>query len=112
MVQKKISLTNVKANKLLMSVQVSSKYSTSFQSYRRKTQNLVAEKTDFSENRASRNFDLMIITWCLLKITLQAPFLNVQMTFDHSSSSLDRQCQMASTENNTSGPVPQCLNDV
>ncbi|GKF80225.1 hypothetical protein Tco_0238827, partial [Tanacetum coccineum] len=47
--------------------------------------------------------------WCLLKITLQAPFLNVQMMFEHSSSSLGRQCQMASAENNTSGPVPQCL---
>ncbi|GJR12930.1 hypothetical protein Tco_0795582 [Tanacetum coccineum] len=34
---------------------------------------LVAEKTDTSENRASRNFDLMIIRWRLLKITLQAP---------------------------------------
>ncbi|GKA42677.1 hypothetical protein Tco_0735337 [Tanacetum coccineum] len=28
---------------------------------------------DISENRASRNFDLMIIKWRLLKITLQAP---------------------------------------
>ncbi|GJV61048.1 hypothetical protein Tco_1467148 [Tanacetum coccineum] len=53
-----------------------------------KTQSLVAEKTDISENRASRNFDLMIIKWCLLKITLQAPFLNAFvlqsiMTSDH-----------------------------
>ncbi|GKF41600.1 hypothetical protein Tco_0124942, partial [Tanacetum coccineum] len=52
-----------------------------------------AEKTDISENRASRNFDMMIIKWCLLKITLQAPFLNapflnVQKTFDRSRSSL------------------------
>ncbi|GJR54172.1 hypothetical protein Tco_1404693 [Tanacetum coccineum] len=46
---------------------------------------------DISENRASRNFDLMI---------------NI-MTFEHSSSSLGRQCQMVSAENNTSGPVPQ-----
>ncbi|GKB57100.1 hypothetical protein Tco_0913286 [Tanacetum coccineum] len=30
-----------------------------------------------------------------------------QMTFEHSCSSLGRQCQMASAENNTSGPVPQ-----
>ncbi|GJU45894.1 hypothetical protein Tco_1203160 [Tanacetum coccineum] len=80
-----------------------------------------------AENRASRNFDLMIIKWRLLKITLQAPFLNVQMTFEHNSSSLGHQClmmsdhnssdlapqrQMASAENNTSGPVPQCSNDV
>ncbi|GJV05331.1 hypothetical protein Tco_1338900, partial [Tanacetum coccineum] len=44
--------------------------------------------TDISENRASRNFDLMIIKWCLLKITLQAPFLIVQKTFDRRRSSL------------------------
>ncbi|GJV48367.1 hypothetical protein Tco_1438579 [Tanacetum coccineum] len=48
------------------------------------------------------------VKWCLLKITLQAPFLNVQMTFEHSSSSLGHQCQMVSAENNTSGPIPQC----
>ncbi|GJY10475.1 hypothetical protein Tco_0378660 [Tanacetum coccineum] len=58
------------------------------QSYKGRTQSLVAEKTDISENRASRNFDLMIIKWRLLKITLQAPFLNVQMTFEQRSSSL------------------------
>ncbi|GKF81451.1 hypothetical protein Tco_0240053, partial [Tanacetum coccineum] len=29
------------------------------------------------------------------------------MTFEHSSSSLGRQCQMVSTENNTLGLVPQ-----
>ncbi|GKG32220.1 hypothetical protein Tco_0427170 [Tanacetum coccineum] len=33
---------------------------------------------------------------------------NMEMTFEHGSSSLSRQCQMASAENNTSGPVPQC----
>ncbi|GKB36574.1 hypothetical protein Tco_0881516 [Tanacetum coccineum] len=49
------------------------------------------QKTDISENRASRNFDLMIIKWCLLKITLQAPFLNVKKTFDRSRSSLGLQ---------------------
>ncbi|GJY29091.1 hypothetical protein Tco_0404858 [Tanacetum coccineum] len=58
------------------------------QSYRGRTQSFVAEKTDISENRASRNFDLMINKWCLLKITLQAPFLNVQMTFEQRSSTL------------------------
>ncbi|GJR84786.1 reverse transcriptase domain-containing protein [Tanacetum coccineum] len=47
--------------------------------------------------------------WRLLKITLQAPFLNVQMTFKHNCSSLGRQCQMASAENNTSGPIPQSM---
>ncbi|GJX79818.1 hypothetical protein Tco_0327967 [Tanacetum coccineum] len=51
------------------------------QSYRGRTQSLVAKKKDISENRASRNFDLMITKWRLLKITLQAPFLNVQKTF-------------------------------
>ncbi|GKF67730.1 hypothetical protein Tco_0197409 [Tanacetum coccineum] len=78
--------------------------------------------------------------WCLLKITLQAPFQNVQKTFDHSRSSLSLhgndvcshqfrprsssmmsdhnssdlapQRQMVSAETNTSGPVPQCSNDV
>ncbi|GKC77285.1 hypothetical protein Tco_1128059 [Tanacetum coccineum] len=46
------------------------------------------------------------IKWCLLNITLQAPFLNVQMTFEHSSSSLGHQCLMVSAENNTLGPAP------
>ncbi|GKB39368.1 hypothetical protein Tco_0884310 [Tanacetum coccineum] len=56
-----------------------------------------------------------------------APFLNVQMTFEHNSSSLGHQClmmsdhnssdlapqrQMVYAENNTSGPVHQCSNDV
>ncbi|GJX09710.1 reverse transcriptase domain-containing protein [Tanacetum coccineum] len=34
------------------------------------------------------------------------------MMFEHNSSSLGRQRQMASAENNTLGPVPQCSNDV
>ncbi|GKF49191.1 hypothetical protein Tco_0142442, partial [Tanacetum coccineum] len=33
----------------------------------------------------------------------------MSMTFEHNSSSLGRQCQMVSAENNTSGPVHQCL---
>ncbi|GKF94293.1 hypothetical protein Tco_0283993, partial [Tanacetum coccineum] len=69
-----------------------------------RTQSLVAKKKDIAENRASRNFDLMInvqasvvnVKWCLLKITLQAPFLNVKKSFDRSRSSLGRQCQMMS----------------
>ncbi|GJW34801.1 hypothetical protein Tco_0057721 [Tanacetum coccineum] len=44
------------------------------------------------------------IKWRLLKITLQAPFLNVQMMSDHNSSDLAPQRQMVSAENNTSGP--------
>ncbi|GKA01388.1 hypothetical protein Tco_0674053 [Tanacetum coccineum] len=96
---------------------VNTKYSLKYryivQSYKGRTQSLVAKKKDISENRASKIFDLMInVKWRLLKITLQAPFLNVQMMFEHSSSSQGRQCQMASAENNTSGPVPQCSNDV
>ncbi|GKG44246.1 hypothetical protein Tco_0485684, partial [Tanacetum coccineum] len=50
------------------------------------------KKKDISENRASRNFDLMIIA----------------MMSDHNSSDLAPQRQMVSAENNTSGPVPQC----
>ncbi|GKG24009.1 hypothetical protein Tco_0392045, partial [Tanacetum coccineum] len=48
------------------------------------------EKTDISENRASRNFDLMI---------------NI-MTFEHSSSSIGHQCLMMS-DNNSSDLTPQ-----
>ncbi|GKG21672.1 hypothetical protein Tco_0384267, partial [Tanacetum coccineum] len=43
-----------------------------------RTQSLVAKKKDISENRASRNFDLII----------NAPFINVQMTSVHISSGL------------------------
>ncbi|GKB83337.1 hypothetical protein Tco_0950232, partial [Tanacetum coccineum] len=82
---------------------------------------LVMEKTDISDYRASRNFDLMMDKWCLLKITLQAPFLNVHMTFeqrssslvlhqmmsDHNSSDLAPQRQEMSVENVPSGLVPQ-----
>ncbi|GKG50229.1 hypothetical protein Tco_0521329 [Tanacetum coccineum] len=52
------------------------------------------------------------IKWRLLKITLQAPFLNVQTMSDHNSSDLAPQRQIASAENNTSGLVPQCSNDI
>ncbi|GKC61819.1 hypothetical protein Tco_1089417 [Tanacetum coccineum] len=47
------------------------------------------------------------VKWCLLKITLQAPFLNVQMTFEHSSSSLGHQCQMT-FEHSSSSLGHQC----
>ncbi|GKF53734.1 hypothetical protein Tco_0160644, partial [Tanacetum coccineum] len=47
------------------------------------------------------------IKWRLLKITLQAPFLNVQITSVHISSGLVLH-QMASAENNSSGLVLQC----
>ncbi|GKF18788.1 hypothetical protein Tco_0063706, partial [Tanacetum coccineum] len=41
--------------------------------------------------------------WRLLKITLQAPFLNVQMMSDHNSSDLAPQRQEMSVENVSSG---------
>ncbi|GJT35266.1 hypothetical protein Tco_0925685 [Tanacetum coccineum] len=47
------------------------------------------------------------IKWRLLKITLQAPFLNVQMMSDHNSSDLAPQRQEMSVENVSSGLVPQ-----
>ncbi|GKF08252.1 hypothetical protein Tco_0042476 [Tanacetum coccineum] len=45
------------------------------------------------------------VKWCLLKITLQAPFLNVQMMSDHNSSDLAPQRQEMSVENVSSGLV-------
>ncbi|GKE94461.1 hypothetical protein Tco_1579316, partial [Tanacetum coccineum] len=47
------------------------------------------------------------VKWRLLKITLQAPFLNVQMMSDHNSSDLAPQRQEMSIENVSSGLVPQ-----
>ncbi|GJY48206.1 hypothetical protein Tco_0438162, partial [Tanacetum coccineum] len=47
------------------------------------------------------------VKWRLLKITLQAPFLNVQMMSDHNSSDLAPQRQEMSVENVSSGLVPQ-----
>ncbi|GKF98893.1 hypothetical protein Tco_0297676, partial [Tanacetum coccineum] len=67
-------------------------------SYRGRTQSLVAKKKDISENRASSNFDLMVIN---------APFLNVQMMSDYNSSDLAPQRQEMSVENVSSGLVPQ-----
>ncbi|GJX86552.1 ribonuclease H-like domain-containing protein [Tanacetum coccineum] len=67
------------------------KYRYIVQSYKGRTQSLVAEKTDISENRASRNFDLMI---------------NIMMS-DHNSSDLAPQRQEMSVENVSSGLVPQ-----
>ncbi|GKG46541.1 hypothetical protein Tco_0501387, partial [Tanacetum coccineum] len=56
-------------------------------SYRGRTQSLAAKKNDISENRASRNFDLMIIKR-RLSTSVQASVINVKMTFDHISSGL------------------------
>ncbi|GJR77376.1 hypothetical protein Tco_0089741 [Tanacetum coccineum] len=66
------------------------------QSYRGRTQSLIAKKKDISENRASKNFDLMITKRRLIA-AVQASVINVQMV---------------SAKNNTSGPVPQCSKDV
>ncbi|GKG18549.1 hypothetical protein Tco_0372847, partial [Tanacetum coccineum] len=60
-------------------------------SYKGRTQSLVAEKTDISENRALRNFDLMINT----------------MMCDYNSSDLAPQRQEMSVENISLGLVPQ-----
>ncbi|GKG38784.1 hypothetical protein Tco_0460496, partial [Tanacetum coccineum] len=56
-----------------------------------RTQSLVAKKEDISENRASRNFDLMI----------------TQIMSDHNSSDLAPQRQEMSVEHVSSGLVPQ-----
>ncbi|GJR02226.1 hypothetical protein Tco_0319086 [Tanacetum coccineum] len=59
--QMQISLTNVKANKPNVRAVTTLKYKYIVQSYRGRTQSLVAKKKDILKNRASRNFDLMII---------------------------------------------------
>ncbi|GKF30220.1 hypothetical protein Tco_0096562 [Tanacetum coccineum] len=58
------------------------------------------------ENNTSGPTSLHNDKWRLLKITLQAPFLNVQMTFEHISSSLGHQCLMMS-DHNSSDLAPQ-----
>ncbi|GKF77447.1 hypothetical protein Tco_0229917 [Tanacetum coccineum] len=52
------------------------KYMYIVQSYRGRTRSLVAKKKDISENRASRNFDLMI-TKRRLNTAVQASVINV-----------------------------------
>ncbi|GJQ97158.1 retrovirus-related pol polyprotein from transposon TNT 1-94 [Tanacetum coccineum] len=56
------------------------------QSYKGRTQSLVAEKTDISENRASRNFDLMINTMTFEQRS--SSLVLHQMTSDHNRSEL------------------------
>ncbi|GKG24973.1 hypothetical protein Tco_0395601, partial [Tanacetum coccineum] len=77
-------------------------------------QSLVAKKKDISENRASRNFDLMITKWCLNTAVqasvINAPFLNDKMMSDHNSSDLAPQRQEMSVGNVSSGLVPQGQN--
>ncbi|GKG00220.1 hypothetical protein Tco_0301910, partial [Tanacetum coccineum] len=93
------------------------KYRYIVQSYRGRTQSLVAKKKDISENRASRNFDMMIMS-------KDAPFLNVQkkmmmsvhissglvlhqMTSDHIRSELG--IKVHSNEQSSSKLVPKVV---
>ncbi|GKG44376.1 hypothetical protein Tco_0485814, partial [Tanacetum coccineum] len=69
-----------------------------------RTQSLVAKKKDITENRASRNFDLMITRRRLIAADQASVFM--AMMSDHNSLDLAPQRQMVSAENNTSGPVP------
>ncbi|GKB01097.1 hypothetical protein Tco_0829141 [Tanacetum coccineum] len=113
--EKGFAIAAFKKNELrkLTGNSVNTKYSLKYkyivQSYKGRTQSLVAEKTDISENRASRNFDLMIIKWRLLKITLQAPSSLVlhQMTSDHNRSELG--IQDYSNEQSSSKLVPKVV---
>ncbi|GKA59090.1 hypothetical protein Tco_0758403 [Tanacetum coccineum] len=88
MVQMQISLTNVKSNKAtILSMQCNSlklQYNRLF--YRGRTQSLVAKKKDISENRASRNFDLMITQRRLIAADQASVFM--AMTSVHISSGL------------------------
>ncbi|GJU27561.1 retrovirus-related pol polyprotein from transposon TNT 1-94 [Tanacetum coccineum] len=93
------------------------KYMYIVQSYRGRTQSLVAKTVQAS---------VVNVKWRLLKITLQAPFLNVRMTFEqrssslghqclmtfeHSSSSLGHQCQMAFVHNSSGLVLYQMTSD-
>ncbi|GKG30435.1 hypothetical protein Tco_0420333, partial [Tanacetum coccineum] len=83
-------------------------------------QSLVAEKTDISENRASRNFDLMINKKRRLIAPDQASVFMAmtfeqhssslvlhQMTFDHNRSELG--IQVYSNEQSSSKLVPKVV---
>ncbi|GJT61312.1 putative ribonuclease H-like domain-containing protein [Tanacetum coccineum] len=80
-------------------------------SYRGRTQSLVAKKKDISENRASRNFDLMITPRSSMfkrrLITADQASVFIGMMSDHNSSDLAPQRQEMSVENVSSGLVPQ-----
>ncbi|GKD67459.1 hypothetical protein Tco_1309567, partial [Tanacetum coccineum] len=70
-----------------------------------RTQSLVAEKTDISKNRASRNFDLMIII-----LTFDQRSLSLvlhQMTSDHNRSEL--RSHDHSNEQSSSKLVPKVV---
>ncbi|GJY22970.1 hypothetical protein Tco_0396628 [Tanacetum coccineum] len=60
---------------------------------------------DISENRASRNFDLMIII--MTSVHISSGLVLHQMMSDHNSSDLAPQRQEMSVENVSSGLVPQ-----
>ncbi|GJS70002.1 ribonuclease H-like domain-containing protein [Tanacetum coccineum] len=120
---KMISLTNVESNKALnvsAGVLSSLKYRYIVLSYRGRTQSLVAKKKDISENRASRNFDLMItMTFEQRSSSLghqclndcQASVINVQDS-DHNSQTSAPQRQMVPTEITHQAPFLKFKNDV
>ncbi|GJQ96305.1 hypothetical protein Tco_0007444 [Tanacetum coccineum] len=56
------------------------------QSYKGRTQSLVAEKTNISENRASRNFDMMINI--MTSVHISSGLVLHQMTSEHNRSEL------------------------
>ncbi|GJZ49941.1 hypothetical protein Tco_0604131 [Tanacetum coccineum] len=60
-----------------------------------------------SNSLADFQASVVNVKWRLLKITLQAPFLNDKMMSDHNSSDLAPQRQEMSVENVSSGLVPQ-----
>ncbi|GJT94904.1 hypothetical protein Tco_1090422 [Tanacetum coccineum] len=83
---------------LFNGAQLNKKYSLKYryivQSYKGRTQSLVAEKTNISENWASRNF-------------ADQASVFMAMMFDHNNSDLAPQRQEMSVENVSSGLVPQ-----
>ncbi|GKB38343.1 hypothetical protein Tco_0883285, partial [Tanacetum coccineum] len=63
-----------------------------------------------SEQAPNVSADQASVFMAMTSIHISSGLVLHQMTFDHNSSSLGRQCQMVSAENNTSGPIPQCGN--
>ncbi|GKF40538.1 hypothetical protein Tco_0120599, partial [Tanacetum coccineum] len=78
------------------------------------TQLLHGQGTSFNGQKQQRidlNADALYNDKAGKSQTDQASVFMAMMS-DHNSSDLAPQRQMAFAENNTSGPVPQCLNDV
>ncbi|GJU80278.1 hypothetical protein Tco_1282643 [Tanacetum coccineum] len=135
-----ISLTNVKANKLLMSVQAP--FLNVQMTFEQRSSSLVLHQMTSDHNRseleihdhsnepsssklvpkvvplavktATSRQELELLFHhhiAMLRTTDQASVFMAMMS-DHHSSDLAPQQQMASAENNTSCPVPQCSHDV